>query len=140
MDYYELPASLLIPYAVVDAEHQALIELLNPALQAIQSARTPEAQMLYPFLESLREALTHHFAHEEQEMAKLKYPELAQHKVHHAKCVVRLDEICDAVTTGEKKPDKHLLDELYDMIIDDIIRADSGFKSFLHAQNICVHS
>ncbi|MGZ5920218.1 MAG: bacteriohemerythrin [Rhizomicrobium sp.] len=140
MDHYEMPASLSIPYGNIDAEHQAIIEILNPALRLIQMTQDAEVHLLFPYLEELRSALKLHFAHEEQEMAQLDYPDLAPHKRHHAHCVQRLDEICDAVVIGQKKADKDLFDELYDMIMDDIIRADSGFKSFLQAQEICACS
>ena len=32
---------------------------------------------------------------------------------------------------GTIEPDRFLLDELFDLVLDDIIRADSGFKAFI---------
>jgi hemerythrin-like metal-binding protein len=131
MGHYQIPASLLIGYGDIDAEHQGLLDLLNVALRLMQTMTDPPPSSFYPLLEKLRERLTWHFRHEEREMAQLNYPELAQHRLHHAHCVQRLDEICDAVVSGQKKVDRDFLDDLYDMILDDIIRADGGLKSFI---------
>ena len=94
----------------------------------------------YGVLEDLRQSLKTHFAHEEREMAHLDYPDLAQHKVHHLRCFQRFDEACDAVASQQIKMDKDFLDELFDMIIGDIIRADSAFKSFLEGRDLLVHN
>jgi len=136
MDRYELPASLSIAYGNIDAEHQGLVDTLNAALRMSRSEPNAPVNYFLPFLRNLRDGMKHHFLHEEQEMAKLGYPELAQHKLHHANCARRLEEIQAAIVAGEKTADKDLLDELFDMILDDIIRADSGFKSFLHSRNL----
>jgi hemerythrin-like metal-binding protein len=139
MDHYELPPSLSIPHGDIDAEHQSLIDALNTALQMIRTADGTSANNFYFYLENLREGLKRHFQHEEHEMAALGYPDLEQHKRSHLKCVQRLDDICDAVARRQRKIDKDLLDEMFDIIMDDAIRADSGFKSFLEGKDMRVH-
>lgn len=140
MDHYELPPSLSIPHGDIDAEHQSLIDILNAALKMVLTAGDAPANCFYPFLENLRESLKRHFQHEEREMAQLRYPELEQHKRSHAHCVQRLDDICDLVAAGQKKTDKDFLDELFDIIMDDAIRADTGFKSFLEGKDMRAHA
>jgi hemerythrin len=76
-----------------------------------------------------------HFSHEEHEMAGLGYGDLPQHKAHHGRCVGRLDAIRRSAADN-RIMNKKVLDEVFDMILDDIIRADSGFKSFLYARGI----
>ena len=37
---------------------------------------------------------------------------------------------------GQLKPDRFMLDELFDMIVDDVIRADGDFKTFLENSDV----
>ena len=133
---YAVPSSLSIPYKNIDTEHEGLIEILNAILQALRLKRSDKDHSVQQLLADLREALMIHFRHEEQEMAFLKFPNLAQHRIHHEHCATRLNEIIHDATTGQKAIDRALLDDFFDVIIDDIVRADSGFKSFLYARNI----
>lgn len=133
--HYRLPASLSIPYGDIDAEHQALIDLLNQAFDAL-SAADAHSRIL-SILADLNRSLAAHFRHEEQEMEKLGYPDLLAHSAHHLNCLRRLDDFCDAVAAGERPADGALLGDLFDLVMDDIIKADSGFKSFLYSQDLC---
>lgn len=139
MESYALPRACLIGYADIDAEHQGLIDILNLARQALQTVEEPARHLVYPFLEQLRDRLKAHFGHEEMEMDRLGFPELLPHRAHHNHCFARLDEICDKVAQGQAKLDQNLLDDLFDMIVDDIIRADIGLKTFLESRNMRVH-
>ena len=133
---YAVPLSLSIPYKDIDTEHEGLIELLNAIARAFRLKQSDKDHSVKQLLAKLREALMLHFRHEEQEMAFLKFPNLAQHRIHHEHCATRLNEIIHDATTGQKAIDRALLDDFFDVIIDDIVRADSGFKSFLYARNI----
>lgn len=135
LHHYRLPASLSIPYGDIDAEHQTLIDLLNQAFDVLSAADAP-ARIL-SILAALNQSLAAHFRHEEQEMEKLGYPDLLAHSAHHLTCLSRLDDIRDAVAAGERPANRTLLDDLFDLVMDDIIKADSGFKSFLYAQDLC---
>ena len=140
MDHYELPPALSIAYGDIDKEHGELIDTLNGALRMFQCAQNPSADNFRPFLQRMRDDLKRHFLHEEAEMAELNYPSLAEHRLHHARCATRLDEICGTVFTGRRIVDKDLLDDLFDIVMDDVIRADSDLKSFLSARNLCLEA
>ena len=137
MDRYELPPALSIAYGDIDKEHCELIDTLNAVRHMFQSAQNPPAIKFHPFLQKMRDGMKQHFLHEEAEMAKLDYPLLAEHRRHHVRCARRLDDICDAIFAGRRIVDKDLLDDLFDIIMDDVIRADSDLKSFLSARNLC---
>jgi hemerythrin-like metal-binding protein len=137
MDRYELPPALSIAYGDIDKEHCELIDTLNAARRLFQRAQNAPANRFHPFLRKMQDDMKQHFLHEEAEMAKLDYPLLAEHRLHHARCARRLDDICDAVFAGSRIIDKDLLDDLFDIIMDDVIRADSDLKSFLSAENLC---
>ena len=135
LHHYRLPESLSIPYADIDAEHQALIDLLNQASNILSD--TPALAHILPVLATLNQDLATHFRHEEREMEKLGYPDLLVHSAHHANCLKRMNDICDAVVAGKKPIDQTLLDDLFDLVMEDIIKADSGFKSFLYSRDLC---
>ena len=101
---YAVPSSLSIPYKNIDTEHEGLIELLNAISRTLRLKQSDKNHSVKQLLAELREALTIHFRHEEQEMAFLKFPNLAQHKIHHEHCAARLNEIIHDATTGQKKP------------------------------------
>jgi len=137
MDHYELPPALSIAYGDIDKEHGELIDTLNGALRMFQCVENPSANNFRPFLQRMRDDMKRHFLHEEAEMARLDYPLLEELRRHHARCARRLDEICGAVFTGRRIIDRDLLDDLFDIIMDDVIRADADLKSFLSARNLC---
>jgi hemerythrin-like metal-binding protein len=131
MDRYTLPASCELPVPELQAEHQALIDILNRGLETIRNIPDPSAELFLSLLEDLRQLLGVHFAHEEQAMARYNFPHLAPHSLHHDLCAARLDRLGDLLLAGQLKPNRFLLDELFDMLLDDVIRADGEFKTFL---------
>jgi hemerythrin-like metal-binding protein len=135
-DHYFVPPALSISHKGIDSEHAGLVEILNAARRALQSNLDDGNQLAGKLLSDLHKALQNHFRHEEQAMADLKYPDLIQHKISHANCMARLNAILHEATSCTTKVTLTLLDELFDIIIADIIRADSGFKSFLGAKDI----
>ena len=136
MEYYSLPEKCWMPCPQIQAEHEALIALLNSARAAFAAGSATEPFL--SFLEELRRMLSAHFAHEEQIMASHDFPELADHSLHHDFCRARLDQVGDLLLKGQLKPNRFLLDELYDLIVDDVIRADGPFKSFLEASEASI--
>ena len=131
MDQYALPDSTALPCPDLQAEHEALVSILNKARDILISGKNPDKELFLTLLEELRTTAVAHFSHEEAIMAKYGYADLAIHSIHHAHCVLRLSQIGDTLLAGEIEPGRALLDELFDMILDDVIRADSGFKAFL---------
>lgn len=138
MDQYFLPNSTTLPCPDLQAEHEALVGILNQAQDILRSGQNQDIEPFLSLLEKLRKATVAHFAHEEEIMARRGYTDLASHSIHHAHCVVRLSQIGDALLAGKIKPGRALLDELFDMILDDVIRADSGLKTFLDEANLGV--
>jgi len=132
---YEIPVSLSIDFDAINAEHEKLVSILNEALKKIRTEEDRSVDTVDESLEALSAAMQTHFNHEEQEMASLGYGDLPQHRAHHARCVARLDATRRSAADN-RIMDKNILDEVFDMILDDIIRADSGFKSFLYAKGI----
>jgi hemerythrin-like metal-binding protein len=131
MDQYILPDSCSLPCLEIQAEHELLVSILNKGRNVVRSVQNPDPELFLSLLEELRKTTLAHFAHEEIIMKECGYPDLASHRIHHANCVTRLSQITDMLLAGTVQPGRFLLDELFDMILDDIIRADGGFKAFL---------
>ena len=140
MNLYILPDGCSMPEPELQAEHQALIDLLNRGLEAVGVIPEPEVEMLLSMLEELRGLLGAHFAHEERVMARCRFPGLAAHSLHHDLCAARLDRLGEMLLAGRLKPNRFLLDEMFDLILDDLIRADGAFKSFLERSDVSIRT
>jgi len=136
MDRYTLPANCQLPLPELQAEHEAMIDILNRGLETIRNVPDPSAELFLSLLEELRGVLGAHFVHEEQVMTRRRFPHQGPHSLHHDLCAARLDRIGDMLLAGQLKPNRFLLDELFDMIVDDIIRADGDFKTFLENSDV----
>jgi hemerythrin-like metal-binding protein len=140
MNLYFLPDGCNLPEPGLQAEHQALIDLLNRGLESVRAIPEPDVEMFFSVLEELRGLLGVHFAHEERVMARCRFPDLAAHSMHHDLCAAKLDRLGDMLQSGRLKPNRFLLDELFDLILDDLIRADGAFKSFLESSDVSIRT
>jgi hemerythrin len=78
------------------------------------------------------EAAQRHFASEERILARAGFPEIEAHKVYHASLLAKakeLDAMCDI------EANVHQADACYRevlaFLVDDVVRGDSQFKSYL---------
>lgn len=115
-----LPEALAIPYEGIDEQHRGLVDRLNEMRILIASGNPGIAHCHADFLA----ALAAHFAHEETLMQALGYPHLAKHRADHAAIRAGAEALvrCGAPETPAR---------LYDLLIDDVLRADLPFKAFL---------
>ncbi|HRY05501.1 MAG TPA: hemerythrin family protein [Hyphomicrobiaceae bacterium] len=77
----------------VDHEHRELIELVNTAAARILEGG-PDVDVDRSFGDLLR-AISAHFAHEERQMRRASYDQLAQHKGDHEQLLDALRDIMD---------------------------------------------
>ena len=75
--------SLMLGVEVIDAEHEALIAMLNGALEAGGAPKT--ARVGSELIERLLLVVVDHFRHEEEVMAQVGYPDLESHRRAHIK-------------------------------------------------------
>lgn len=83
----------------IDEEHKKLITYLNDLYVACHAGQGPI--VLRQTLCSLQSYTLVHFTHEEEVMAKMGYPQLAEHRAQHGELMDKLDELieefdCDA--------------------------------------------
>lgn len=113
----------------IDADHRRLFAMANEIREAIVNGdRDTRATLVKAFLE----AAERHFADEEEYLRRVGYSEVAQHEAHHAALLAKaaaLEELCEE-GAGGRETEKHYGD-LLAFVIDDVVRADHKFKSYL---------
>jgi hemerythrin-like metal-binding protein len=130
-----LPAAASIPYGTIDAEHEALVALLNRLCEQAEATRFSGA-VLDPLYQELRTGLADHFAHEERAMEETGFPGLARHRAHHIDLMARVVDICERSRKGYFADSRELLG-FFDIIIDEVLRADLPFKTHLEQNGLC---
>jgi hemerythrin len=123
-----------IGVAAIDAQHQELFSRIDAFLEAAHRGRTREE--LGELLRYLQGYVVEHFADEEQLMAEVAYPALAEHRAGHA-CFVR--ELQRLVRGYEAGGGTLLLGvmttaRVSDLLRDHIMRRDKLFAAFLAGQ------
>lgn len=88
-------------HALVDAQHQALVELVN-VLQDAMRARDAEEALL-SHLDALMRHTRDHFETEERLMVDAGYPSFADHKAKHDALLAKATVLVDA-TVGKGLP------------------------------------
>jgi len=96
----ELNESLLVGFAPIDAEHKALVALVNGFLEMVGSGA--DKHRIYDAIDDLSVKFGRHFEHEKAMMAQHRYPDAANHLSDHVKLMgdlgallLRLDEASD---------------------------------------------
>lgn len=94
----------------VDHEHRELVDLVNTAGSAILDGR-PDADV-DRCLGDLFRAISAHFAHEEHQMNRAHYDQLAPHKSDHERLLDALRDIMDGAQTGDPATARRLTEVL----------------------------
>lgn len=126
-----LPRSWQIGYGDIDEEHQSLLDFINEGWRAAEDGGVVCVGKLLPMLSSLQQRLSEHFEHEESLMAKLEYPGLHAHAARHRAALAQLCTV-ELRLAETAAVDRDILDAMLAALIDDILRADIPFKTFLH--------
>jgi hemerythrin len=80
--YFEWNASLSVGIARIDEQHKHLVNCINLLHQAFIDKKGPELQA--EIISEMCDYAAHHFALEEELMAKSAFPGLAVHREEHA--------------------------------------------------------
>ena len=133
----ELPESWRFNFKSIDREHQRLIDGLNAAWTVFgENPRAPFHQLEAMFA-ALKRDLEEHFKSEEAEMAAVSYPGLNAHKEHHRSIANKLQTI-ESNAAGSGVVERIHLYSLLDALVDDMLRADIPFKTFLFDRGLIV--
>lgn len=130
-----IPLSASIPYGTIDAEHEALVNLINGAYDVAEETGFSSLR-LGPLYRELQQTFAEHFASEERTMEQAAFPGFAAHRVHHQDLLAKVIEICERARMGYFAEASDL-ECFFDSIIDDMLRADLPFKTYLEQRGMC---
>ncbi|NQV47868.1 MAG: hemerythrin family protein [Rhodospirillaceae bacterium] len=126
----ELTPSFLMDYESLDKEHQALADIVNLVVEAIDGDDAGKCKTLLP---EFVKAAKRHFANEEALLVKIGYPNVKKHQKHHRSLNTKMDHMIEfANMAGENQLARDSLRrELVFFLMDDIITTDMDFKAFI---------
>ncbi len=127
-----IPKTAKLYCSKLDEEHQGIADYINGV-----SAQIEKGERIAPrqVLDGMLDLLSMHFRHEEAEMQRLGYPELLRHSAHHAEIIATL-KAAWANSPSDGQVDEGWIGRLFSMLIDDILRADLGFKAFIEERGL----
>jgi methyl-accepting chemotaxis protein len=82
----------------IDTEHRHLMELTNALYREVKAGR--EGGTLKDIFQRLRTYTTRHFTEEDNQMARLGYPQAEEHSRHHDAFIRRLDGLFESYQQG----------------------------------------
>jgi len=113
----------------IDEDHKKLLGIMLEVKDAIDQGNNKKCTKLLTLL--LKEARDH-FSREEKYLLETKYPGLEKHKVYHKELLIKADttkRICEGIETEHDL--KECFEGMANFLIDDILRGDIMFKSYL---------
>lgn len=129
MKKIEFLDSFVIGHPDIDADHRRIVDAVNDITEAIQAdgcARCQEKVAI--FLDVVRE----HFEREEAVLRENGYPDLADHVSYHHRLIEKARRVeVHCVGMQDRAALDACYDEMVSFLIDDVIRGDLEFKSFL---------
>lgn len=131
--YFALPLAARIGYNALDEQHEGLLDELNRCRDEI--GRGQGRVSVGACFDPLSSKMHDHFLHEEKVMAGLHYHGLEWHIDHHRESLDRLQELrgkCNVKGYVEAED----INDCFSHVIDDVLRADLKFKTFLHARGL----
>lgn len=126
----ELTPSFMLEVDSLDDEHQALADIVNQILQAIDGGEPGKCKTLTTeFVKSAKD----HFANEEVLLVKAGYPNVKKHQDHHKSLNTKMDHLLEFASAAEENEmaRESLRKELVFFLMDDVITTDMDFKNFI---------
>ena len=130
----ELTSSFLMEYEALDKEHQALADLVNQVVKAIDGNEPGKCKSLVKqFVELAKE----HFSNEEALLLKTGFPNFKKHQDHHTNLTIKMDHIIEfaSMADANQLARDSLRKELVFFLMDDIITTDMDFKAFIEEKS-----
>jgi len=113
----------------IDAQHRKLLLLGNKLIDMSISKVTND--LMIKNLDLLVEEVTAHFAHEEQILAKLDYPQYEVHANIHKGLIVKAKYLKETYSAGEVKPADLFSFIVSELVLEHMLIEDVKFFSFL---------
>ncbi|MFC1673781.1 bacteriohemerythrin [Pseudomonadota bacterium] len=125
----ELIESLKTGHDGIDEDHARIVDAINALWDAMEGEVSPCAPAL---LDGFMELCEEHFRNEEKILAAANYPDLGEHIKFHDTMLDRATAAKQrCVASGDGQTRISCLEEMITVLIEDVVRGDMGFVSFL---------
>lgn len=120
--------------AEIDGDHRALFAMVDDIYQLVEKQ---EAELTSAKIQAFIDLAERHFAREEEILAEAGFPEISAHKRYHASLLMQAKELA-LVCHVEPNPERARIcyEELLVFLIDDVVRGDLPFKSYLNHKGL----
>lgn len=131
----ELTRSLRTGHDAIDADHAHIIDAINAITREARTGGQPS--VCHALMEEFIDTCAAHFRKEEEILAQAAYPALAEHSDCHNQMLEKARAAYQLCRTADDQA-AHLrhLEDVVSLLIDDIVRSDMAFVSYLQAQGL----
>ena len=126
---FDFEAEFRLGIDQVDNEHIQLVDMLNAVYALIAEGKRDEARQY--FSKTLSNYVNEHFAHEEQFMEEIGYPELAMHRKTHENFKATLLRSLPSIEAYDEKAFRDALWDAFTWIVNHIGKTDKKICSLL---------
>lgn len=134
----EWTPDLSVGVDALDNQHKELFKRINQLVEAMKMGKGK--QVIGEILSFLKQYAAVHFADEEKMMAKIKFPEINQHKFAHQAFVKDFTALADKL--GKDGASTTVIVEtqqkLIDWLVNHIGKVDKKYGDFIKANNISI--
>lgn len=128
---YKFTKNLETGNAMIDKEHQELIEAVNKLLEACSEGKGRAS--MDETINFLNNYVNQHFSHEEQLQVRCRYPGLTAHRAFHEKYKQTLKEITSRISeSGPTIAELGKLNKHISLLISHISTEDKKLGAFLN--------
>lgn len=131
MPYLPWDSSLSVNRQVLDEQHLAFIQALNDLHDTLMTGGFSEVlQARDRTLEKIESYVDTHFETEEEYMAGIGYPGLAEHRLLHEKFAAQVRGYRSAIAAGEQVLNSELVKTMIRWVRDHLAAEDSKYAAF----------
>ena len=127
--FIEWNQSFEINVPVVDAEHKYLVQLVNDL--HVEFKKNNLDKDIAHIFEHLASYTQKHFANEESVMAKVKYPEIEEHKKQHRELLETARNLSEQYLDGSESITEDIMQFLKAWVVTHIIESDNKIGKFV---------
>lgn len=131
MAYFEWADDMVIDHGPIDEDHHHLVDLVNQLHTATSEGRGID--VVDTIMEQLIAYTKGHLQREEALMASIQFPQLSEHKIHHA-FAERIDALKEKYDAGNITVAAQLSMVLRDWLSLHIRRSDKEIRYFMDQQ------
>ena len=129
MDRFKWSPTFETGIGEIDDDHRKLFALADVIRDVLASNAATGASLVDEFIEESRA----HFRREEAVLARIGFPNRDQHIGYHNSLIAKAEEL-KRICSAEDDPVRaqSCYEGLIGFLVDDVIRGDSRFKSYVH--------